>query len=139
MLSCSALGERMPDKMVFGYGPDLSRLIFFGSQAQIYLSPQEWEGELADRTRAGRYAGHDDSGSTCMLLNEKMNRLFHRVDAFTSIFKCHKTANEWVPDSANNYDSFTDQFVVRGLSWNQCLITTTPNQGACSLVQQGGP
>lgn len=45
---------------------------------QAFLPPQEREGKLPNRTRAGRYVGHDHSGTTCIVLDEKTNRLLRR-------------------------------------------------------------
>lgn len=69
----SALGDRLPYRMVFGYNPDVSTLRIFRSLKQAFLPPQERGGKLANRTRAGRYAGHDAGGSTCINLDEKTN------------------------------------------------------------------
>lgn len=75
-LPCTALGDRSPYSLVFGYSTDLSHLCIVGLQVQAFLPPQEREGKLADRARADRYVRRTDSCTTCVLLDEKTNRLF---------------------------------------------------------------
>lgn len=73
-----SLGYRLPYEIVFQYKLDLARARIFNFRVQVWLPPQEREGKLADRTRAGRYVGHSDSDSLCIVLDKKSIRLFQR-------------------------------------------------------------
>lgn len=53
---------------------------------QGFLQLQECDGELTDRSRIGRYVGHDDCGTTCIILDEKTKRVFNR--GLAEILEC---------------------------------------------------
>lgn len=74
-LASTSLGDRPLHEMVFQYQPDLSHVRIFGCRMQAWLPPQERQGKLADRTKAGRYVGHSDSDSLCIVLDENSNSL----------------------------------------------------------------
>lgn len=65
--------------MAIGYNPDVSHLRICEPQVQAFLSSQKREGKLSDCTRSGRYVGHADSGTMCIILDEKVNRLLKGV------------------------------------------------------------
>lgn len=108
------MGDRSPYSMATSYIPDLLHVRILGPQVQAFLSPQEREGKLVDRTRAGRYVGHADSGNTCVISNEKSNRPFTRglAEVVEYLDETQRQMNKMLvmpPDD----DSFIDNVVSK--------------------------
>lgn len=106
---CSASGDRTPYDTGFGYVLDLSNFRMFGSQVLAFVPLQEHKAKLADHTRARRYIGHDDSGTTCIILDETTNRLYRRGRA--EVFQCLDVAQQHmnlVPEGCLCDNSFID-------------------------------
>lgn len=69
---------------------------------------------LVDTTHVGRYFGHSDSGSLCVMLDENSNRICLR--SRTLMLECLDAAASIVyaePPADLNDDSLIDQFVLR--------------------------
>lgn len=83
------------------------------------------EGKLAERTRSGRYVGHTDSSSTCIILNEKTNRLFKqgrgkKFDCSEAKRQMNKVTEIPLEDDFDNFVNKPDAFLDSG-----CRGTTT--------------
>lgn len=114
-LHYSALGDHLHFCMVFEYNPDLSHLRIFGSQVHSF-PPQEREGELYDRTQAGRYVGHTASRTICIWFwywreNERSFKR-GRAEIVECLHEAHIQMNK-VPEIYLEDDCFIDYFVFK--------------------------
>lgn len=109
-LLSASLGDSSPEGMVFQYKPAFTHIRIFGSRVQAWLPSQEWEGKLADRTRASRYVGHSGSDSLCIVQDKMSDRLIHRsrTRVFEDVDLAAVRMSAKPPDELDN-----DSFILR--------------------------